>query len=618
MAGKKNTKLQEENLFSRYRLLKLCKMKEVVLFINHPEKQCGVHQFGENVFAAIRHSAEYTFIYCECNSGEELKNFIRVNSPVAVIYNYYGSTMPWLNTTITRKIELPHIGIIHEVTQERVNKANKTLFDFYIAPDPTVLLTNPIVFKTGRLIPAFTDTIHSPSVPTFGSFGFGTKGKGYTKIIEVVQQEFDEAIIRFNIPFATFGDADGQGAKTYAEVCRKLIYKQGIQLKITHDFLSQDEVLAFLSQNTINCFFYEENKKRGISSVIDLALAVNKPVAITKSYMFRNVTHTSPSICIEDTTLKTIIKNGTDPLQQYKKEWTAENLCWDYERITKAAVQNFKKQSSIKSAVFAFIEKTPARRILSKLTRLAKRSINRDKLMLAGETDKRKDEYATYRVPEKELLFTETIFNRILDNRARGQYAEVIKLLCKLCPEEMSRKIPEANIQQAFVFETVRNLVQNFSNLRILSVGCYEDTAYMSLIKTGIMVDGIDPVLNYDLSTFITKPGVKENKYDIIFSTSVIEHVDDDNKFVKEIAEMLNPGGFAVLTCDYKENYKPGDKIPNVDFRFYTKLDLETRLPGNMPGCIIYGDYNWDCPQPDFWFENINYTFATLVVQKNK
>ncbi len=593
-------------------------MSETVLFINHPEKECGVHQFGENVYTALKTSAEYNFIYCECSDEHQLKAFINSRKPAAVIYNYYPSTMPWLNSGITRKIILPHIGIIHEVTQERVNKANKTLFDFHIAPDPTILLTNPIVFKTGRLIPSYIDIKTPPPVLTIGSFGFGTKGKGYTRIIEKVQEEFDEAIIRFNIPFARFGDMDGHGAKAYAEASRQLIHKPGIRLRITHDFLSQEEVLDFLSGNTINCFFYEENKNRGISSVLDMALAVNKPIAITKSNMFRNLTGTNPSICVEDTSLKKIIETGIEPLEIYKKEWTARNLCWDYERIVKTSLLNFKKQSLTKSTILSLIEKTPARKIISKFTRFAKRSVNRDKLMLAGQTAKRKEEYSSYHIPEKGLLFEENIFNRILDNQARKQYDTVIKLLCRLCPEEMSRKIPEANIQQAFVFETVRNLSRKFSNPRILSVGCYEDTAFLGLKKLNIQMDGIDPIINYDLGTFMTKPGVLQRKYDIIFSTSVIEHVENDSKFVKEIAEMLQPGGFAVLTCDYKKDYKPGDKVPTVDFRFYTKNDLENRLPGNMKNCSIYGNHNWDHLQPDFWFGNINYTFATFVIQKGK
>ena len=180
----------------------------------------------------------------------------------------------------------------------------------------------------------------------------------------------------------------------------------------------------------------------------------------------------------------------------------------------------------------------------------------------------------------------------------------------------MSRKITEANIQQAFVFETVRNLSRQFNHPRILSVGSYEDTACIGLQKTGIPVDGIDPVLNYDLSTYLTKPGVMENKYDIIFSTSVIEHVKDDDLFVREIDSLLKPGGFAVLTCDYKQDYKPGDRIPRVDFRFYTREDLEKRLPAAMNNSQIYGESQWDCPHPDFWFEKINYTFASFVTRK--
>lgn len=591
-------------------------MASTVLFINHPEKECGVHQFGESVYRAIKASSVYHFIYCECSTADALQACINEHKPVAVIYNYYPSTMPWLNPGLTRGIAIPHIGVIHEVTQERVDAANKTLFDFHIAPDPTLLLTNPIVFKTGRLIPEYNDTTPAPPVTTIGSFGFGTKGKGYTKIIEAVQNEFDEAVIRFNIPFARFGDASGEGAHAYADACRAMVKKPGIRLEITHDFLTQDQVLAFLASNTLNCFFYDENRNRGISSVIDNALAVNKPLAISKSYMFRNVTGTQPSICIEDTTLKQIIQNGTAPLQQYKKEWTAVNLRWDYERIVDSAVKYFVKQSSFFSTVMAFITKSPARRILKKFSHIAKRSLNRDKLMLAGKTAERKTEYAAYNIPEQGILFEETQFNRILNDQARGQYEKVIQLLCQLCPDEMSRKIPEANIQQAFTFETVRNLSRRFSNPRILSVGCYEDTAYMSLLKLGIPADGIDPVLNYDLTTFLSKPGVMENKYDIIFSTSVIEHVEDDNRFVAEIAELLNPGGFAVLTCDYKQDYKPGDKIPRVDFRFYTKQDLDQRLPSNMKDMSVYGTADWDCPQPDFWFENINYTFAGFVAQK--
>ena len=587
-----------------------------VLYVTHKEKHCGVYQFGARVYDAIKQSAVFNFIYAECTEKAELFNAVTTHQPSAIIYNYYPSTMSWLNPGITKKMKVPQIGIMHEVTQERVDNADTLLFAFHLAPDPTILLTNPIVFKTGRLIPDFKTKLPQPETTTVGSFGFGTKGKGFTRIIEQVQKEFDTAIIRINIPFAAFGDADGSGARAYAEKCKELVTKPGIELHITYDFMELDDVLAFLESNTVNVFFYEENAGRGIASAIDWALAVDRPIAITKSNMFRHVSSGEPSICIEDTSLKEIIERGTIPLTQYKKEWTAGNLCWDYERIVKAAIENFKPHSTVDKIISTVIFKTPARSLIGKLKSIKKQSINKDKLMLAGKSDASSEKSEVVVSDKNRLFLSDTIFNRILDNTARKQYQEVITLLFNLCPYEMSRKIPGANIQQAFVFETVRNLSSRFTNPNILSVGCYEDTAFLGLKKIGFDVDGIDPILNYDLSTFITKPGVKNTRYDIIFSTSVIEHVNDDGKFVKEMSELLNPGGYIILTCDYKQDYKKGDKVPSVDFRFYTNHDLEKRLIANMPGCNLYGPHNWDCPTPDFWFENLNYTFASFVAQK--
>ena len=86
----------------------------------------------------------------------------------------------------------------------------KTLFDFHIAPDPTILITNPIVFKPPTTF--FQGHLTIPGkIPVIGKFGFGTKG--YTYIIEVVQKEFDQALICFNYSLARFEMQMGQGQK---------------------------------------------------------------------------------------------------------------------------------------------------------------------------------------------------------------------------------------------------------------------------------------------------------------------------------------------------------------------------------------------------------------------
>ena len=170
-------------------------------------------------------------------------------------------------------INILQIGIIHEITQEFADNATSyrkafiiggseklagILFDYYIAADPTLLLRNPFVYKTGRLIPSYNNTAMLPSIPTIGSFGFGTPKKGFEKIVVKVQEEFEEAIIRLNIPAADFGDADGANARQIAANCKALIHKKGIQLQVTHDFSDKKGVLDFLAQNSINVFLYED------------------------------------------------------------------------------------------------------------------------------------------------------------------------------------------------------------------------------------------------------------------------------------------------------------------------------------------------------------------------
>jgi len=209
--------------------------------------------------------------------------------------------------------------------------------------------------------------------------------------------------------------------------------------------------------------------------------------------------------------------------------------------------------------------------------------------------------------------------NRILDNKARELYRPAIDKLMELVPEAMSRKIPEANVQQGFVFDTVYRHLSQYQNPKMLCAGSYEDTASMSLIKMGYEVEEIDPALNYSLQEYFALPTTVKNSYDIIFSTSVIEHVPDDESFIKCMAGLLAPGGVAVVTCDYKEGWKPGDPKPGCDERFYTQRDLRGRLLPLMSGCHLVDGPQWDCPNPDFILAGkYQYAFATFVVRKEK
>lgn len=604
-----------------------------ILFVSHKKTQCGVYEFGKNIINVLNNSRRYEFVYIECASLEELLKSVSLNKPAAIIYNYHPSTMPWVVTKIFPKlyksnvssIRIPQLGIIHEITQHssdfatayrnkflfgNSNKLVNSLFDFYIAADPTLLLKNPLVYKTGRLIKKYQNNFSLPPEITIGSFGFATANKGFEKIVELVQQEFDKAVIRFNIPFAYFGDRNGVNAKKIEENCKALIKKTDIKLIITNDFLTSEELLNFLAKNTVNIFLYEDENSRGISSVIDYALSVCRPVALSNSVMFRHMLNTKPSICVNNNDLKTIIQNGFAPIQRYHDEWSSENLVWDYERIINSIL--LKKAQIIKSRknIFGFLRSVIYRWLSlpnSSFTWLRNSTNANDDDMTIDNSIK----YYPVQLPETVSL------NRILDNSARELYLPTIKKLEELVPKTMAKKIAEANVQQAFVFDTVFRYLNKYEKPKLLCVGSYEDTASMALQKMGYEVEEIDPTQNYYLQEYVTKPNVVKNSYDIIFSTSVIEHDPDDKSFIKAIDNLLAPGGIAIITCDYKENWQIGDGKPDVDVRFYTKSDLESRLLSYMDNCQLVDKPQWNCPNPDFnYLGKYQYTFATFVVKK--
>jgi SAM-dependent methyltransferase len=607
----------------------------VILFVTHKPKQCGVYEFGKKIFEVVSSSTQFKFIKAECNSLDELQRAAATHQPEFIIYNYHPTVLPWLCTKISKGlyrnniagIRAIQVGVIHEVTQAVADKAtgyrNKfilgpsqrklnCLFDYYIAADPTLLLKNPLVYKTGRLVPPFQKPAVSPIVPTFGSFGFATPKKGFEKVVEKVQEEFDHAIIRLNMPAADFGDADGANAKRIAENCRTLITKPGISLEVSHDFLNEEQLLTFLAGNSMNVFLYEDTQGRGISSAIDNALAVKKPIAVSGSPMFRHVHTAQPSVCIADNSLKTILGNGFAPLEMISRDWNAENLLWEYERIL-SSIQ--KKQ------VHAGKERMGVIRTLQSVWRRIFSLPDKSFTWLRNTTEATGDDLRNIAglsyIPV--ALPPGTHLNRILDDKARVLYHPATQKLFELAPVTMAKKIDRANVQQGFVFDTVYRFSKEFATPKLLCVGSYEDTASIGLQKMGFKVEDIDPMINYYLQEYFTRPSTVKNSYDIIFSTSVIEHDPDDESFIRCIEGLLAPGGYAVITCDYKDGWKPGEPKPDVDVRFYTRQDLGKRLMSYMPLCRLVDTPDWDCPHPDFnYLGKYQYTFATFVIQKNK
>jgi len=205
--------------------------------------------------------------------------------------------------------------------------------------------------------------------------------------------------------------------------------------------------------------------------------------------------------------------------------------------------------------------------------------------------------------------------NKLLNQKEFANYQNSLSLLQEHCPEMLSRKIPQANIQQAFTLQTALDLTPKGG--LVLSAGSWEDTATETLKKLGYNVTDVDPMINSDLKTYFDNNQQIHGKLDSVVSTSVIEHVHNDEEFIDCICKLLKSGGYGIVTMDYNNGYLNGGVTkPNEDVRLYTEYDLRVRLNAVLEenGCeLLEADYSGE---NDFNYAGHWYTFATFVFKK--
>jgi SAM-dependent methyltransferase len=532
------------------------------LFVNHKGQRCGVYQFGRRVFGALSRGKNITWQYLECDGADAALSLVKSDRPDIVVLNHHPATMDWAASARWKNDGAVVFSIFHEANQDAGDQLEASFFDFLLCPDPTLIPRNPIIVPAPRVtIDYGVVEIEPPELFTVGSFGFATHGKGFDRLCAQVNTECDQARIRLNIP--PHDKAEMIPPECFDAVllsCRSAVTKPGIDLVITHDFLDDGGLMRFLAGNSINAFFYEDQKARGISSCTDYALASGRPLAISKSSMLRHLHEVNPSICIEDCSLQAIAERGGKELAPLRAAYSYDRAGAAWESV-----------------------------ILNALDRL---SISRS-------------------VPDGRG------FNKILDDSSRRAYGAALRLQEKLAPDTLSRKIARANIQQAFALDTALRLLPAEGFARILAIGSFEDTAVATLKAMGYLVEEIDPNVNgVDLDMFYRSPAAEMAGYDLILCVSVLEHVVEDAPFVRMAADLLAPNGVAVFTVDFAEGYVEGDKIPQADQRFYTTRDIGGRLMSALPDCALLDVPRWAHGVEDFEYEDCKYGFAGWVFRK--
>ena len=310
-----------------------------VFIVNHKVKNCGVYQYGKRVASILVKSKNLVVRYLEMDNREDFLNEVNVHSPTVIVYNHLTGTMPWVDVDVINQLRqrgIRHGTIVHNV-------GYSTFFDFYLHQDPNYIV-HQNNYRLLRPLFEYTKSVDlSANKIKIGSFGFGFASKHYESLCAYVRDSFLRTQVpvelRLHLTHSHFceNSRDLENIKYNAS---RILNNPNISLIITTDFITDDELLDFLAGNHVNLFFYQKyTGYNGISSSIDYALSVKRPIAICKSNMFSHIWNSSPSICVEDISVGQIINNGITPLHQYYDAWSHENFINVFENNIKNIIQ---------------------------------------------------------------------------------------------------------------------------------------------------------------------------------------------------------------------------------------------------------------------------------------
>lgn len=317
----------------------LKKMRGV--FYNSKKSLCSIWESGKICYDILNSSKLFTIDYSEDTNFDYSYDFIVVNEHF-IVNN-------WITQNMILRYNKPSFCIVTEVglgADPIMRSPN--FFTNYIVLDPTINETSKIhAFcrpldnfdnLTDISLNRNTDTDTDTEIPIIGSFGFATNGKEWNKIIECVHNEFDNAIINFNIPKATYVPSwmhDSQ-INNILNYITNNVTKPGIKVNLTHDNLSKEELILFCKKSTINCFFYYRQHMpnigiAGLAAVTDQAIVSGKPLLVTHDQTFRHIhkyIDYYPTISI-----KQAIKKTVDGVNKMKNDWACSNFLIKFEKI---------------------------------------------------------------------------------------------------------------------------------------------------------------------------------------------------------------------------------------------------------------------------------------------
>jgi FkbM family methyltransferase len=308
------------------------------IYYNSKKALCSIHESGLMIYNCLKKNKMFNLTYTEERNFNYDYDFAIVNEHY-VVNN-------WITKDMITQFNKPVFCAVTEVTFNNSSIGlSPNFYTAYLVLDSSITETEN-VYGFPRPLNEYSIKPYIPfMVPIIGSFGFATQGKEWHKIVEETQKCFDNAIIRFNIPMASYvpiNNYDNELNKIITN-CKNILQKPGIKIEISKHNFSNQELIDWCSQNTINCFLYDREQmfQAGLCATADQAIIAERPLLVSKDMTFRHIhkyLNYYPNISIKEA-----IETTLDGVKQMKTDWSSENFNHKFEKVLFHYLLNDKK-----------------------------------------------------------------------------------------------------------------------------------------------------------------------------------------------------------------------------------------------------------------------------------
>ena len=527
-------------------------------------------------------------------------------------FNYHHVRMSWLDTSSVRKLPgLKLTFVLETMPNDPFVLCPRDDFDVYCTLDPTMVVSDPRVYGFPRPLEVPSEVpIHTANeIPVFGTFGFATRGKGFDRVVEAVNKEFDTAIVRINIPPSTFAFrsrslfAKQDYAEYLGDLCKKVAGK-GIEVVVTNDYMSKSQLISWCAENSLNCFLYDRNLP-GLSATTDQAIVSGRPLSVSDNQTFRHIHQfVTP---YPHRSLKESMVSSVEEVKRMQVEWSPEKFAGKFEKVLADNGLFHEAAHTSLPPEFIHLEKrqlevTP----LGRCVRIARKIgyALSDGIEYLRPVPKR-NSMCKFLLSISEVRDCTSYLN------THGYVSH--RLSCKDWD--------------------LANIISDLSDGNLLDMGSSDSFLLTNATRKGLHGEkyGIDlqrpdvPVegVQYILGD-LTRTGLPDEKFKNVTCLSVLEHNVDFAAFAHECSRLLSPGGKLYVTFDYwTPRVVPNLQIFRSPWNILDRSDVERLVTEcRSTGLELTQEIDWTLGKPVITKRfhspdpSIAYTFGMLRFQK--